>query len=137
MTNTEPLHSRAYIHYDPERTDYSVTGEELEMLRREGQNLWKDVCLVSISLGIPTALNAGVAIASQTTFNLTLEIFVNSLVGVVGLSFGIVFGIAWGRSHTSLADLIEAIREKPKLAITPEAVDVGPIAAGNSDEQVP
>ncbi|MBM3300633.1 MAG: hypothetical protein FJY85_11830 [Deltaproteobacteria bacterium] len=121
---------RSYIHYDPERTDYSLTGEELKELREGGQNLWKDVCLVAVSVGIPCLINAIAETIQQSSFALTLSMFLNYLVGVLGLALGVVFSIAWRRSHRSLQSLIDAIKHKPKMQIVPDVVNVGalPIA---------
>lgn len=79
MSNIQRSRSRSYLHYDPERVDYSVTNEELEKLCEGGRNLWKDVCLVSLSLGVPSLINAIVETTRQTAFSLTLSMFLNHL----------------------------------------------------------
>lgn len=117
--------ARSYIHWDPERVDYSVTPEELEKLREGGRSIWKDVCLVSVSLGIPCLINAVAETTRQVSFSLTFSMFLNYLTGVLGLAFGLIFGIAWRRSHQSLGAVVDAIKQKPKMEILPEAVDVG------------
>jgi len=130
MSTAQPPRIRSYIHYDPERTDYSVTPEEFQRLCAGVQNVWKDACLVLVALGIPAAINAGMEIAKQSHlpegFSITLSIFLNSLVGIVCLILGGIFGIAWRRSHKNFNALVEAIKKKPKMEITlPEAVNVG------------
>jgi hypothetical protein len=124
----------SYIHYDPERTDYSLTGEELKELCEAGQNLWKDVCLVAVSLGIPCLINAVAETATQSTFTLTISLFLNYLVGALGLALGMIFSIAWRRSHCSLQTLIDAIKKKPKMQIIPEITNVGPLPAARIAE---
>lgn len=138
MSDIQMRRVRSYIHYDPERIDYSVTGEELERLCEAGQNLWKDVCLVSVSLGIPTLINAVVETTRQTPFSLTLQMFLNYLVGVLGLFLGVVFGVAWRRSHQSLRLLVDTIKQKPRMEIIqPEAVDVGALPTAHLAEHTP
>jgi uncharacterized membrane protein YciS (DUF1049 family) len=121
--------SRTYIHYDPERTDYSVTAQELQTLIKEGQSLWKDVCLVSVSLGIPTLLNAVAETTRQTSFSLTLSMFLNYLFGILGLALGLIFGVAWFRSRQRLHSVVDSIKQKPKMAIIPEVVRGGQLPA--------
>jgi hypothetical protein len=125
-TTQTPL--RSYIHYDPERKDYSVTGEELKRLCETGQNLWKDVCLVAASLGVPCLINGIAETAQQSSFSLTLSMFLNYLVGGLGLALGVVFGIAWYRSRQDFQSLVNDIKQKPKMEIIPEAVDVGSLS---------
>lgn len=122
-----PSRTRSFIHYDPERTDYSVTGEELEKLYQGGQNLWKEICLVSISVGVPTLVNAIAQTTDQAEFHLTLSLFLNYLFGVLGITLAIVFGIAWRRSHQHISAIVEAIKGKPRMEITPSMLNVGQI----------
>jgi hypothetical protein len=52
---TTPPH---YIHYDPERVEYSVTESEMVTIERGNSSLWKDICLVAFSIALATGLNA-------------------------------------------------------------------------------
>ncbi len=116
--------SRQYIHYDPERIDFAVTGEELANLERASGSLWKDVCLVSFSLGIPCLINA--IAGTKQPLELTLALFLNYLFGILGIAFGVIFGIAWVRNRQTVSSVIDAIKKKPKMEIAiPEAVNVG------------
>lgn len=117
--------SRSFIHYNPERVDYSVTGEELEKLHRGGQNLWKETCLVSTSVGISTLLNAIAQTTDQSQFDLTLPLFLNYLFGALGSVLAICFGIAWYRSHRNISNVVYTIKEKPRIEIMPSILDVG------------
>ena len=49
--------SQSYIHYDPNRIDYSLSEEELQNLANAGQNSWKDFCIFCFAVGIPCTIN--------------------------------------------------------------------------------
>jgi hypothetical protein len=113
-----------YIHYDPDRVDYSVTDGELAQLDSAGSNLWKDVCLVCAPIALSCLVNA--IADSKQPFALTVPLFLNYLFGVVGLILAVIFGIAWHRSRTSFRSVIDSIKKKPKMQIrVPATVDVG------------
>ena len=113
--SSKALSPRSYLHYDPERVDYAVSGEELEQLCQARQNLWKDVCLVLLPLGIACLLNA--VADTQIPLKLDLALFLNYLFGVLGLILGLVFGVAWRRSDQDFRSLVAGIREKPKVEL--------------------
>jgi hypothetical protein len=133
--------ARQYIHYNPDRVDYSVTGEELARLESAGANLWKDACLVCTPVGLSCLINA--VASTGTPFVLSVGLFLNYLFGVLGVALAVVFGIAWYQSHQRFKGVIEAIQKKPKMQISvPATVDVGslPTAAlspttGGSDQE--
>jgi hypothetical protein len=105
--------TKQYIHYDPERTDYSVSADELSRIESAGESLWKDACLIN-------------AIAGTTKpFVLSLALFLNYLVGVLGIVLGVVFAIAWRRRRACLGNIIECIKRKPKMEIVPSTHNVG------------
>src|SRR5438876_12111052 len=93
---------RAYIHYNPQRIDYAVTAEELERLIESGQNSWKEFCLVYSSVGVPCLINAVAAINGQVNFTLTMGVFLNCLVGGLGISLAICFAILWGKTSKAV-----------------------------------
>lgn len=141
MSTQHVAPGKQYIHYDPDRVDYSVTGEELARLESAGSNLWKDACLVCAPVGLSCLINA---VANTTTpFVLSVGVFLNYLFGILGLALAVVFSIAWNRSHKGFKAVIEAIQQKPKMQISvPATVDVGslPTAAlspttGDSEQQ--
>lgn len=104
-----------FICYDPSRTDYAVTEGELNTLKESAQNSWKDFFLFSCPLGISCILNA---IATTTKpFTLTLVLFFNYLIGVVGIALSIVFAIMWCKTKRSLDNLITSIKNKPKMRV--------------------
>ncbi len=121
-----------YIHYDSERTDYTVTKDELNSLENGASTLWKDVCLVSISMGVPLLINGIAEIKSQVEFKLTLTIFLNVTLGIIGIVLSIIFAIAWYKSGKNLGTIIKGIKNKPRMEVPPEMCNVGSIG-GNTD----
>lgn len=114
-----------YIHYDPDRILYSLSEGDLDSITNQAQPLWKDVCLVSFSVGIPTMINAIVALAGQETFSIDMSIFLNFTVGAIGIVLGVIFGIAWKRSYKGVDNLIESIKARPKIELNPTTSNVG------------
>ncbi len=125
MNHSTKSGTRSFIHYEPERIDYAVTGEELEKLREGTETLWKDVCLVAIALGVPCFINAIADTMKQEAFSLTLSMFLNYLFGVLGIVFGVIFGVAWYKAYARSKLLLDKIKLKPKMEIVPKTVDVG------------
>ena len=114
-----------YIRYEPERTDLTLTESELERICSAANNHWKDFFLVSISVALPCLINA---IASTSKpFALSLPLFLNYLIGALGLALAIVFGISWHRTRVDLDKLVESIKAKPKYM-----VQIGQTAAGDN-----
>ena len=106
-----------FIHYDPERIDYSISESELEQLRQCADNLWKDFCLACCGVGIPCLVNA-ISLATKTQpFVPTLEFNLNLVVASVGITLGIAFGIAWSKSKKGSRRIVELIKAKPKIKI--------------------
>ena len=114
-----------YIHHDPDRTCYSVTEDELNNITEKAQPLWKDVCLISFSIGISTLLNAIDRTISQETFTLDIVIFLNYLFALLGIILGVIFGIAWYQTHISAKNLINRIKSKPKMELNASTSNVG------------
>lgn len=120
--NTERTASGAasFLRYNPERDDYSVTEEELERLRQGGQNIWKDLCLVNFSLGIPCLLNGIGTTGNPATYtftNITLALFLNYLFGTIGIILTIVFGITWIITAKRFSKLIQVIKNKQRFPV--------------------
>lgn len=116
---------KQYIHYNPERTDYSITPEELTSLESAGSNFWKDICLVSGPLGLSCIINA--IAATPSPFQLNLALFLNYLLGALGLVLAVVFGIAWGKSARRFTKIIRQIKEKPRMEVVPSTTNIGAI----------
>jgi len=71
---------QSYIHYEPNRVDYTISNLELELLEQTGSSIWKDISLATLGLGIPSLVN-GCGGYSNLTNNtpITLDIFLNFL----------------------------------------------------------
>lgn len=123
MTETVTSMGKQFIHYNPERTDYSVTAEEIARIETSGANLWKDMCLVSGPLGTSCLINA--IIATPAPFKLSLGLFLNYLLGCLGVCLCIVFAIAWYKTAGQLNAVIRQIKEKPKMEIIPSTTNIG------------
>lgn len=107
-----------YIHYQPERVEYAVSEGELTALCEHTNIVWKDFCIACTTVGIPCLINAIVAAHRTNPFTVTLEFNLNALFGVVGLALGLAFGIAWWRTHRSVASVVAAIKAKPKIQLS-------------------
>jgi hypothetical protein len=114
---------KKYLHYDSDRVDYAVNEEELILLEEASSNLWKDICLVSGSLGIPALINA----IHDTPIPLVVDwaLFLNYLVGIIGILFAIIFAVIWRKSSGKAKKIITKIKSKPKYEIPPETINVG------------
>lgn len=114
-----------YIRHNEDRVLNAVTDDELKGLANQSQPLWKDICLISVSVGIPTLINAIAETASQEKFSLSITLFLNYLFGIIGVLFFVIFGIAWRKSHKSTKSLIEKIQERPQIPLSAGTSDVG------------
>jgi hypothetical protein len=114
-----------YIHHNTDTTHYSLTENELNELSDKSQPLWKDVCLTSLALGVPTLFNGIQQTISQEIFKLNLSIFLNYLLGIISICLSVIFGIAWARNYKSKNTLIAKIKSKPKIEFHPTTSDVG------------
>ena len=122
MTEQAP---QSFIHYDPERIDYSLSEEELTNIANAGQNSWKDFCILCFAVGIPCTINAVVEVSKQVTFNPTLSFNINLVIGIVGIFLGIAFAFAWKKSAVTVSDLLEKIKKKSKMPISPSLLHIG------------
>jgi hypothetical protein len=123
------FHPKHFIHVDPERVDFSVSEHELQLLTSSANNSWKDFCIACLGVGIPCAINAISELSAQQTFAITKGMFLNSLFGTVGVALGIIFAIAWYRTKTSVATLVQSIRDKPKMEMPVTMTDIGQLEA--------
>lgn len=114
-----------FIYHNEDNEYYSLNESELNDLVTKAQPLYKDVCLISISLGIPTLLNALAETAKQTEFSPNWSIFLNFTIGIVGILFFFVFGWLWKQSHKSTKELLLKIKNKPKVPLNVGTSDVG------------
>lgn len=121
-----------YIHYNPERVDYTVTESELDQLCRSS-NSWKDFTIAAGGVGIPCILNAISIYQAQTTFTPTLAFILNLLVGLVGIALGIAFGIMWSRTTSDINAVKTTIKNKPRIPFQAPAVsNIGQLPTASS-----
>ncbi len=137
-TTNIDIGSSSFIRYDPTRIDYTVNDSELKSLADSSQNLWKDVCLVSISIGIPCIINA--VADTKNPFSLTFPLFLNYLFGILGILLGIIFFIAWRKTLNTLKDVINRIKNKPMMAVKSGSTEgtaklVRPDSGSNEENQ--
>jgi len=123
MDVEEPTVGRHFIHYEPDLVMYGVTSDELDHLKESIANIWKDVTLVLLSLGIPTLVNA----IHETTepFVFSIALFLNYLIGTVSLVLASVFGLAWFKTSGKTKAIIGRIKAKPRHEIKPSSTNVG------------
>ena len=115
MDNIHTGSAPAFIRWDPERTDLTVTEGELERIGSASHNHWKDLFLVCLPLSISCILNA--ASSTPKPFTLTLALFLNYVIGVIALFLSIAFGLAWRRTSVNLKHLLSAIKAKPRYKV--------------------
>jgi hypothetical protein len=110
---SSPHAPKTVLHLNPTRVEYTVSEAELRHLATGTSSVWKDVCLVTGSLGIPSVINAIQMMRSQQTFTWSIALFLNSLVGVVCVLLAVAFGIAWRKSATRQASIVDEILKRP------------------------
>jgi hypothetical protein len=109
---------KSYIHYDPNRIDYTINNLELELLEQTGNSIWKDVFLATLGIGIPSLINGFIDYNKLTgDTKLTMDIFVNLLVASVALILSIICLIVWQKNKKNFNKLIYTIRNKPKYIL--------------------
>jgi len=117
--------STNFIRYNPERVDFTLTGEELEQLKNSMQNSWKDFFIACLAVGFPCLINAISEVNQQTVFTATLSFNLNLVFGTLGIILGIIFLIVWQKTKTNSDLLIEKIINKPKISINTSGIDLG------------
>lgn len=105
------------IHIDLKKTFYTITLSELVILEEGSSNIWKDVTLACLGLGIPTAINAVVELRKNNPPIFDTEIFVNSLVGSICLVISVIGGILWYRNTSNCKLLIKELKDRPQYKV--------------------
>ena len=108
---------QSYIHYNPDRVDYTINNLELDLLESTGSSIWKDFFIASFALAVPTIINGYSSYNKMTEKIFTTEIFLNSLIGGVCLIVAIICFIVWRTNRKSLKNTINQIKEKPKYKL--------------------
>lgn len=108
----------SFIHYDPQRIDYTVNNIELELLEQQGSNIWKDVFLAGTGLGIPSIVNGCCDYSKLNTPKiLTTDIFLNFLIGGIAVIVSLICLFVWRKNNKSFNNLIQQIKNKPKYRL--------------------
>lgn len=108
----------SYIHYDPNRVDYSINNLELELLEKEGSSIWKDFFIATIAIAIPSLINGYSAFQNlNENQSLTSELFLNTVIGSVCLILAVICFIVWRTNRKRFKKIIRMIREKPKYLL--------------------
>jgi len=119
--NIEEINSHlqeSFIHYDPNRVDYTINNIELDLLEQSGNSIWKDVFLSTLGLGLPSLLNGYSDYCKiKPTESLTSEIFFNFLIAGICLSLCLICFLVWQTNKKSVRKLIEQIKNKPKYKL--------------------
>lgn len=89
-----------------------------------------NACLVLGSLGIPTLINA--IHDTSDPFRWSLDLFLNYMIGLVGMVLAAVFGIAWYRTAGEAREIIDKIKSKPRHELPPNLINVGPLQSQSS-----
>lgn len=108
----------SYIHYNPNRVDYTISDLEINMLEQTGNNIWKDAFLATFGLGVPTLLNGFFSLSKLTEQqSITIEIFINLLIGGISTGICIICLIVWQTNSKKFSSVIEDIKNKPRYRI--------------------
>lgn len=108
----------SFIHYDPERVDYTINNIELELLQSSGNSIWKDIFLATLGLGFPSLINGFCLVYKLKKDEVIgLDVFLNFLIGGVAISLCIICLIVWQKNTKSFNKIIEQIKNKPKYRL--------------------
>lgn len=108
----------SFIHYDPQRVDYTVNNVELELLEQTGSTIWKDIFLASLGLGVPSLINGYCDFSKlEKESNPGIDIFTNFLVGGIAICLCIICLIVWQKNSKSFKKQIQQIKNKPKYKL--------------------
>ena len=116
INNLNKTVQQSYIHYEPNRVDYTINNLELNLLEDSGNNFWKEIFFVCLGLCIPSIINALVCKHKIVT-GWNDEIFYNSLVGCVTFILCVLSAIFWYKTNKRFSSIINQIKNKPKYTI--------------------
>jgi len=107
-----------YIHYNLNRVDYTINNMELDLIEKSGNSIWKDFFIATLALAIPSLINAYHIYGNiPPESNLTVELFLNTLVGGICFILAIICFIVWRNNRNSLKKIINQIKAKPKYKL--------------------
>ncbi len=96
------------LHHKLTRKYFAISEDTVERIKKGFESDWRDPCLVSLSIGLATGLNA-LAEARRTTavtVSPTEPLFVNSVLAVAGLVLSAIFGWLWWKNRADRSKLI-------------------------------
>jgi hypothetical protein len=110
--------SQSYIHYDPNRVDYTINEAELNQLENIGNSVWKEVFFATLGLWIPTLINAVVTQNKLPTKEpINTEIIINYIVAFSSLIICILSVFIWRSTNKKKENVINQIKNKPKFSL--------------------
>lgn len=115
ISNLNTANQQTHIHIDLNKTFYSITPSELNVIEVGSSSIWKDVTLAGLGLGIPCCINTVIEFQKVKVFN--SEIFWNGLVGGICSVVAIIFAVIWAKSKNPCKDLITEIKQRPKYSV--------------------
>ncbi len=102
------------IHIELNKTLYAIVPSELTILEEGASSIWKDITLASLGIALPCAINAVVEYSKLKDKVFNQEIFINSLIGALGIILAIICGVVWLKSKNKCKELIAEIKKRPK-----------------------
>lgn len=114
---------KSFIRYNPKRIDYSLSEEELQLIRTANKNDWKDFSILCFGVGIPCLLNVLSGLYTQNYNVYTPISFANLLIGCIGIILGFIFLTIWKKTETNIDQIFENIKNKPLAEIVQTSVD--------------
>ena len=106
----------SFIHYQPDRVDYTIDESELKELSNIGASTSKDISFGTLGVAIPTIVN-GLVTYSKENGTISLEVLVNFIVGSATLALGVYTYYKWRKELTDMKDIISKIKSKPQFRL--------------------
>ena len=106
---------KTILHWDPNRTDYTVTPGELDTLSAEHRTSWSEAFFACITAAVSCLLNSVPQALQRKAFSADLEEYLNLVLGTVALVLAAVFAAMWAKSARKVHLLVKSIKEKPEL----------------------
>lgn len=88
-----------------------ITEDQLTLLERGEQHLWKDFFFSSLSVFIVCALNVVAVSGDKDSF--AIAMYVNSIVGIIALVVCVYSGWLWHNRAATARQMLANIRERP------------------------
>lgn len=117
VENLTAAFQETLLHIDLNKTLYTISPPELKLLEEGSSNIWKDIMLASVSIALPCLLNALNAYNKLNTEVFTAEIFLNTLMGTIGVIFAIISAVIWRKGKSECRKLIEELKKRPKYKV--------------------